>query len=78
MAKKLVPVFSHYILPDVKLARRHLGNAGTYLQKHFQLSLRGWVHIFMNINEFVKNNCLLKITEMIFTIYIPSLDIHNI
>ena len=39
--------------------------------------LRGQVHLFMNINEFVKNNCL-KNTEMIFTLYIPSWDIHNI
>ena len=32
----------------------------------------------MNINEFVKNNCCIKNTEMIFTLYIPSWDIHNI
>ena len=35
------------------------------------------MHLFMNINEFVKNNCI-KNTEMIFTLYIPSWDIHSI
>ena len=32
----------------------------------------------MNINTFVKNNCCIKNTEMIFILYIPSWDIHNI
>ena len=37
------------------------------------------MHLFMNINEFVKNICnCIKNTEMIFTLYIPSWDIHNI
>ena len=40
--------------------------------------LRGRVHLFLNINEFVKNNCCIKNTEMIFTLYIPSWGIHNI
>ena len=43
-----------------------------------EIQLRGWVHLFMNINEFVKNNCCIKNTEIIFTLYIPSWDIHNI
>ena len=41
-------------------------------------SLRGRVHLFMNINEFVENNCCIKNTEVIFTLYIPSWSIHNI
>ena len=40
----------------------------------------GRVHLFMNINEFT-NNCCIKntsIIEIIFTLYIPRWDIHNI
>ena len=40
------------------------------------------MHLFMNINEFVTYyNCCIKntsIIEMIFTLYIPRWDIHNI
>ena len=46
-----------------------------------EIHLRGRVHLFMNINEFVTNNCCIKnasIIEMIFTLYIPRWDIHNI
>ena len=32
----------------------------------------------MNINEFVKNNCCIKNTEMTFTLYMPSWGIYNI
>ena len=46
-----------------------------------EFELRGRVHLFMNINEFATNNCCIKntsIIEMIFTLYIPRWDIHNI
>ena len=36
------------------------------------------MHLFMNINQLVRNNCGIKNTEMIFTLYIPSWDIHSI